>query len=128
MPYSYSSSGQKTISKRIIPISLIDNLFQYRISLKGFVMACTSAYGLLLIILFMGFGLISIPKEHDLKSDVYNFYAHTMYRVTLYKKKMIDAKDTLRLLVKNVVLIRRSKIDDNLKEYVQILVDMCPKD
>jgi hypothetical protein len=75
-------------------------------------MATTSAYGLLLIILFMGFGLISIPKEHDLKSDVYNIYAHNMYRVTLYKKKKDDAEDTLKLIVKNVVLIRRSKMED----------------
>lgn len=100
----------------------------FRISLKGFIMAATSAYGLLLIILFLGFGLISIPKEHALKSDVYELYAHNMYKVTLYKKKMDDSKEALKSLIRNVVLLRRAKLDNNLKPNLQVIYELCPRD
>jgi hypothetical protein len=51
-----------------------------------------------------------------------------MYKVTLYKKKMDDSKDALRTLIRNVILLRRAKIDDSLKPHLHTLYELCPRE
>lgn len=82
--------------------------------LQGFIMAVTSSIGLIMIIAFLGFGLISIPRLYYMKADIPNIYEYSMYKVNLYQRKAFESDSYLIDIVKNVNLMK-IKVDEKLK-------------
>lgn len=49
-------------------------LYPYSVTLYGFVMAVSNAFGLFMIIIFLGFGLVELPLKHQYRSNLEDYY------------------------------------------------------
>ncbi|KAI8325664.1 hypothetical protein GQ54DRAFT_191228 [Martensiomyces pterosporus] len=96
--------------------------------LVAFLMAAANFWGLFLVIIFMGFGLVSIPRKLWRRGDLRHELAKIESRAMAYKDRAYDSELELSDVVKETLLVsaRVSQMDD-LRGCVDQILECCPK-
>jgi hypothetical protein len=86
-------------------------------SFSGFLIFCINAYGLVLIILFLGYGIIAVPKKYfGMKS--FAFRRNFVYFKVFNKEETYhDRKFKLEELTATAIAMGKKVKDPNLKKY-----------
>ncbi|KAJ1945259.1 hypothetical protein EC988_005798, partial [Linderina pennispora] len=96
--------------------------------LMAFLMAAANFWGLALVILFMGFGLVSIPRKLWHRGDMKRELQKIERRAMAYKDKAYDAELELADIVNEVNMVaRRINQADDLRSYVETILKKCPR-
>lgn len=97
-------------------------------NLLAFLMATSNAYGLFLVVIFMGQGLIQIPRQLWHHADLKWLLGYQEFLAPKFHENTIDDDAEWDQVVKEVAFCHHN-IDhqSNLYKYVQILVSKCPK-
>jgi hypothetical protein len=64
----------------------------FRDKLQGYVMAMANSWGLLLAIIFMGYGLVSVPRKLWYAANVRKQLKHLYVRAPLVKEECMDSE------------------------------------
>jgi LMBR1-like membrane protein len=64
----------------------------YRDKLQGYVMAMANSWGLLLAIIFMGYGLVAIPRKLWYTANVRKQLKHLYIRAPKVKEECMDSE------------------------------------
>ncbi|KAJ1958287.1 hypothetical protein GGI12_004773 [Dipsacomyces acuminosporus] len=96
--------------------------------LVAFLMAAANFWGLFLVVIFMGFGLVSIPRKLWQRGDLTHELAKIESRAMAYKDRAYDSELELSDVVKEVMLVS-SRVDqtDSLRHCVDQILECCPK-
>ncbi|CAO3677428.1 unnamed protein product [Umbelopsis vinacea] len=71
---------------------IIGNGYTTRDKLQGYVMAMANSWGLLLAIIFMGYGLVSVPRKLWYAANVRKQLKHLYVRAPLVKEECMDSE------------------------------------
>jgi hypothetical protein len=69
------------------------------LSFRGFLIALSSAWGLFQIIIFLGYGVVSVPKYCLKMSSIRSQYEHAMFRVTICEEYLQNSKIELEDII-----------------------------
>jgi hypothetical protein len=87
-------------------------------------MAIANAYGMLLIISFLGFGLVDVPRNLWIYSNPRKRLAHLEHEVPKVKDEMDDAIGDYSDSIHEVEQLSRKQIPAPLKPFVDKLVHL----
>jgi len=120
----YSIAG--AVLAVLFVILLINNHFDW-LGILGMGMAAANAWGLILLILLLGYGLVEIPKKLWHSSNRTVLLKWYCYQATIQKEQLDkDKKEmdvTLRLVKK---YSEKIKENDPFREYIEIIIGKCP--
>ncbi|RUP47075.1 LMBR1-like membrane protein-domain-containing protein [Jimgerdemannia flammicorona] len=86
---------------------IVTELFKSRDAFVGFVMAMANSWGLLLAILFMGYGLVSIPRQLWNAADTHRHLTALYMRASKAKDEYDDAKLQATKVAKEISYLSR---------------------
>ena len=90
--------------------------------MKGFLIAMSSAWGLFQIIIFLGYGVVSVPKQCLKMSDIKSQYEYAMFRVTVCEEHLQNSKIELEDIVQIALTIKDQTYEgENRKIFEEIL-------
>jgi len=72
------------------------------VPLKGFFIALSNAFGLFLIMIFLGYGLVSIPKKYFKMTSIENRMEHAQKKIEKFEEELENSKMTLEDVICNV--------------------------
>jgi len=96
-------------------------------ALLGFLMAMSNAWGLLLCIVFMGHGLVDVPRRLWRKSDLSWINNYYLFKAQAYKESTLEANENLQNVTKEI--IKASNVisfNNPLRVYADKLMELCP--
>ena len=95
-------------------------------SFSGFLIFCTNAYGLILIILFLGYGIIAVPKKYyGMKSFAFR-RQFVYFKVYNKEETYHDKRFKLEELAATAIALSKKVTDPELKKYAKIILNSCP--
>lgn len=95
---------------------------------SGFLIFCTNAYGLILIILFLGYGLVAVPKKY-FGMKTFSFRKKFVYFKVFNKEEVYhDKRFKLEEIAATAIAISKKVTTPKLKKYVKIILDECPEE
>ncbi|ORX53806.1 LMBR1-domain-containing protein [Piromyces finnis] len=98
-----------------------------RKALLGFLMAMSNAWGLLLCIVFMGYGLVDVPRRLWRKSDLSWINNYYLFKAQAYKESTLEASENLQNVKKDIFKISNEISSQNpLRIYADKLIELCP--
>ena len=74
-------------------------IFEIRLTLRGLAIALSNAWGLFLIIVLLGYGLVTVPKHCFKMTDIEAMNDVSMFRVSQSEEKMMHTKLKLEDIV-----------------------------
>lgn len=96
-------------------------------ALLAFLMAMGNAWGLLLCVVFLGYGLISIPKSLWRKAKIQWLNCYYEFKAPRLKDASIEAEENLQKIAKKIFRVSYSiSSQDPLRPYVDTLIELCP--
>lgn len=97
-------------------------------SFSGFIIFCMNAYGLILIVLFLSYGIVAVPKKYfGMKSFSFRkkyVYWKVYSRETVFEDKKFNLEE---LAATAIALSKKIKKEEHQK-YIQIILDKCPQE
>ncbi|SAM04151.1 hypothetical protein [Absidia glauca] len=99
-----------------------------RMKLQGFVMAMANSWGLFLVIVFMGYGLVAVPRKLWYASDIKHHLNELYTKAPRIKEDCMDSELEFNELAKtiNVISHRAIRTDDALRRMVENTVQRFP--
>ncbi|KAJ2795170.1 hypothetical protein H4R20_005969, partial [Coemansia guatemalensis] len=95
--------------------------------LVAFMMALANFWGLFLVITFMGFGLVAIPRKLWRHGDLELELSTIEARAVAFKDKAYDSELELAEVANEVRLVSARVTDaDDLRSYVELVLAHCP--
>lgn len=67
-------------------------IMHFSLTFTGFLIAMSNAWGLFQIIIFLGYGVVTVPKHCLKMTDISKQYDYTMFRVTICEENLQNAK------------------------------------
>ncbi|KAI9018279.1 LMBR1-like membrane protein-domain-containing protein [Hyaloraphidium curvatum] len=96
-------------------------------ALLSFLIAMANGWGLLLIVLFLGHGLVSVPRELWRRADYHLYLKHLQYLAPGMKEAANDAEIEFYDVANDVAAAARRVGDaDPLRPFVDRLLEKCP--
>ena len=97
-------------------------------SFSGFIIFWMNAYGLILIVLFLSYGIVAVPKKYyGMKS--FDFRKKFVYwKVYCREEVFQDKKFNLEELAATAIALSHKVKTAELKKYNQIILDKCPEE
>lgn len=77
--------------------------------MQGFVIALSNAWGLFNIIIFLGYGLVTVPKECLRMASLTKNYENAMFKVVKGEESMQHAKLMIEDVTQNIMTIKHLK-------------------
>ncbi|KAJ2367486.1 hypothetical protein IW150_005661, partial [Coemansia sp. RSA 2607] len=109
--------GYVVLTRRIVGTDLV-----------AFMMALANFWGLFLVITFMGFGLVSIPRKLWRQGDLVLELSKIQSRAVAYKDKAYDSALELADVVREANLVStRIGYNDDLRHCVEKIIEYCPR-
>ena len=96
----------------------------------AFVIAAANVYGLLLIIVMLGYGLVEVPSTFFRAADPFKALQSHEFRAGSVETRMIDAEDQVDETVEQLVAFRRKLnrgTDDKLIKYCDQVLELAPR-
>ncbi|KAI9141131.1 LMBR1-like membrane protein-domain-containing protein [Paraphysoderma sedebokerense] len=110
----------------LIYIAIARGLMDFK-SIRAFVMALSNAYGLLLVVLFMGYGLVEVPRALWYTADTRLCLKYLEFKAPKAKEAVENAQVRVENVGKEILnLSRRVKPHEELRKYVDIMLLKCP--
>ncbi|KAI9187887.1 hypothetical protein H9P43_002278 [Blastocladiella emersonii ATCC 22665] len=98
-------------------------------ALKGVGMALSNAYGLILLILCLSYGLVDVPREVWHAADVRRGLAILEYRAPRYKESFETATRERDAIYREIAALDRAvAVSDQNRPYVEQLLLQCPNE
>lgn len=96
-------------------------------ALIAFLMAMSNAWGLLLCIVFLGYGLVDIPRLFWRESDLSWIRNYYQFKAPKLKDATLTANEELQKVTKEIFKISNS-VDSRhpLRPYIEKLIELCP--
>lgn len=95
-------------------------------SFTGFLIFCTNAYGLILIILFLGFGLVAVPKKYyGMKTFAFR-QKFVYFKVYTKEETYHDKRFKLEELAATALALEKKVQSHENKRCLKIILDKCP--
>ena len=88
------------------------------LALKGFIIALSNAWGLLLIIVFLSHGLVSVPKHFFARTNLDKMANIAFFKVAQTEDALQNAKLHLEDLIQNVLTMSNRVTDPELRTAV----------
>jgi len=71
-----------------------------RKAILGFLMALSNAWGLLLCTIFLGYGIVNVPRRILRKSDLNWVNNYNLFKAQAYKEATLEASEELQNVIK----------------------------
>jgi hypothetical protein len=111
----------------IIYLAVVENLDKQTMS--AFLAAMGNFWGLFLIIILMGYGVVAIPRiwwyKGEYKKSLNYFY---LKAVQLDEKRIDAAYELDQLILKAIAFEKETRYDPKLHDYAERVIERCPKD
>ena len=93
---------------------------------QGFLLFCTNAYGLILIIIFLSYGLVGVPKKYyGMKS--FEFRKKFVYFSVQRKEETFhDKRFKLEECAATIIALQQKITTPEYKKYAKIIMSKCP--
>jgi len=98
-------------------------------ALLAFLMAMSNAWGLLLCIVFLGYGLVDIPRRYWRKSDLTWIQSYYQFKAPKLKDESLNAREELQKVIRDIFNISNSNAitsQNPLRKYLEKLIELCP--
>jgi hypothetical protein len=110
----------------IIYLAVVENLDKQTMS--AFLAAMGNFWGLLLIIILMGYGVVAIPRMWWYKGEYKKSLNYLCLKAVQLDEKRIDAAYELdQLILKAIAFEKETRYDDKLHGYAQRIIARCPE-
>ncbi|XP_065834367.1 G-protein coupled receptor-associated protein LMBRD2-like [Oscarella lobularis] len=97
-------------------------------SFNGIVVAASNTWGLLILVLLLGYGLVDVPLSVWNSSRVRRTLAHMYFKVAKLRSDMEDAKLKLDEVYEDVRKVAQTvKYRDPLRKHVDTILKKCPE-
>eukprot|EP01132_Coremiostelium_polycephalum_P005889 gene5889-7333_t len=98
-------------------------------SMVGYVMAMANTWGLFLVIMFLGYGLVETPRSIWIRSNRELMLKHLQFKavdLVNSQKKYYDEMMTVLKAIKKIA--DQTRKYDPYEKYVKIILDQCPEE
>ncbi|KAF9980776.1 hypothetical protein BGZ65_004697 [Modicella reniformis] len=96
-------------------------------NLRGYIMALSNSWGLVLVIVFMGYGMVDVPRRLWHKGDNARELRRIAFQASVVKDKRQDTEDEVLHVAKELsVVCHRVPPSDPLRPYVDRMVEDFP--
>lgn len=115
------------ILSTIIVYLLISTTMRTSESLVGFLMALSNAWGLIMAMVFLGHGLVQLPRALWKSANHRRSLARLEFMAPMFKEQLVDAQADLDAVQAEIQALHRHAIDDPaLERLVNELVNGAP--
>lgn len=84
-------------------------------------------YGLVIVVLLMGYGLVDIPRYLLRKSDRQGWLKHYMIQAAIYKREMKITKEKLDDTMHKIrIIAQKIGAENQLRPFVDTILEKCP--
>ncbi|KAK3818784.1 MAG: LMBR1-like membrane protein-domain-containing protein [Benniella sp.] len=141
----YTQSGEFTVMKRLrhaIRYNIIYQLiigavallglvyvwyYQGTSNLRAYIMALSNSWGLILVIVFMGYGMVDVPRRLWHKGDNARELRRLAFQASVVKDRRQDTEDEVLHVAKELsVVCHKVQLSDPLRPYVDQMVEGFP--
>ncbi|KAH7026747.1 LMBR1-like membrane protein-domain-containing protein [Linnemannia elongata] len=142
---SYTQSGDFTVMKRfrsavryniiyqliVGSIALLGLVFLFYAkgpsNLRAYIMALSNSWGLVLVVIFMGYGMVDVPRRLWHKGDNARELRRISFKASVVKDKRQDTEDEVHNVAKELsVVCHKVQHSDPLRPYVDKMVEGFP--
>ena len=89
-----------------------------RLSFRGFLIAMSNSWGLFQIIIFLGYGVVALPKHLYKQTDLQAQHDNAMYRVMVCEENLQKSKIELEDLVQTALTVKRMVANEGHRKFV----------
>ncbi|KAG0223548.1 hypothetical protein BGX31_008446 [Mortierella sp. GBA43] len=141
----YTQSGEFTVMKRLRHSIRYNIIYQLLIgavallglvyvwysqgssNLRAYVMALSNSWGLILVVVFMGHGMVDVPRRLWHKGDNARELRRLAFQASVVKDKRQDTEDEVLHVARELsVVCHRIQVSDPLRPYVDQMVEGFP--
>lgn len=90
--------------------------------------ALSNAWGLFLIILFLGYGLVSVPHSCFQNANIDRRYAYQMFKLSLYERNYERAIVNMDELTRDALTVSTFMRRPDMKPYIAEILANCPEE
>ncbi|KAG0373070.1 hypothetical protein BGX24_012181 [Mortierella sp. AD032] len=142
---AYTQSGEFTVMKRfrsavryniiyqliVGSIALLGLVFLWYAkapsNLRAYIMALSNSWGLVLVVIFMGYGMVDVPRRLWHKGDNARELRRISFKASVVKDKRQDTEDEVHSVAKELsVVCHKVQHSDPLRPYVDKMVAGFP--
>ncbi|KAF9960370.1 hypothetical protein BGZ72_007175 [Mortierella alpina] len=142
---AYTQSGEFTVMKKfrsavryniiyqliigtIALIGLVGVIYaQGTSNLRAYVMALSNSWGLVLVVIFMGYGMVDVPRRLWHKGDNSRELKRINFKASVVKDKRQDTEDEVHAVAKELsVVCHRVQLSDPLRPFIDQMVENSP--
>ena len=88
--------------------------------------ALSNAWGLFQIIIFLGYGTVSLPKACLKSADLAKQHEHALFRVTVCEENLQNSRIELEDIIQVVLTVQKGITDDVLRGHCEEMLSQCP--
>ncbi|KAF9990732.1 hypothetical protein BGZ75_000118 [Mortierella antarctica] len=96
-------------------------------NLRAYVMALSNSWGLVLVVIFMGYGMVDVPRRLWHKGDNSRELRRISFKASVVKDKRQDTEDEVHAVAKELsVVCHRVQLSDPLRPFIDQMVENSP--
>ncbi|KAF9108448.1 hypothetical protein BGX27_008344 [Mortierella sp. AM989] len=141
----YTQSGEFTVMKRFRHAVRYNILYQLVVgsvalvglvyvwyyqgpsNLRAYVMALSNSWGLVLVVIFMGYGMVDVPRRLWHKGDNARELRRISFKASVFKDKRKDTEDEVHRVARELsVVCHKVQLSDPLRPFVDRMVRNFP--
>jgi hypothetical protein len=97
--------------------------------MMGIGIAAANAWGLLLVILFLGYGLVEIPRKIWYRASRHQMLKYYQFKAVELHDELLNSQEKLEKILKTVKKFEEQTPEgDPWHPYVQSIIEKCPKE
>ncbi|KAF9200304.1 hypothetical protein BGZ49_009477 [Haplosporangium sp. Z 27] len=141
---AYTQSGEFSVMKRfrhavrynilyqlavgsIALLGLVFIWYQGTSNIRAYIMALSNSWGLVLVVIFMGHGMVDVPRRLWHKGDNERELRRISFQASVVKDKRQDTEDEVHNVAKELsVVCHKVQLSDPLRPYVDKMVQHFP--
>ncbi|KAG0301372.1 hypothetical protein BGZ98_008411 [Dissophora globulifera] len=142
---AYTQSGEFTVMKRFRHAVRYNIIYQLIVgsiamlglvyvwysqgpsNLRAYVMALSNSWGLILVVIFMGYGMVDVPRRLWHKGDNARELRRLAFKASVVKDKCQDTEDEVLSVAKELsVVCHKVQLSGPLRPYVDKMVEDFP--
>ncbi|CDW74239.1 UNKNOWN [Stylonychia lemnae] len=122
-PYlcEYVSVGEFTVTSQ--------NSNDFSNNFLGFVIALSNAWGLFQIIIFLGYGIVTVPQACFKHTGVEKLYKYQMFKISYYETNYERSQVHMEQLIRDTLTLKNCmRSNDQNHFYLKIVLSNCPEE
>jgi len=94
--------------------------------LPAFLVAASNCWGLTLVIILLGYGLVAIPKSFWYRGNQVKTLEYLYFQAALIDQEMEEHKSSLDDLVVRVEYLRENAKSERVRQHLEVVSNKCP--